>query len=88
MFTGANGRDSIVDNLDDNCDIKVTGYDHHFAGEEKGKDSVVKNVRENIFSMLNENTIKFEVVHVIGGGDSPWAAVECKGTGKSKTGML
>lgn len=36
--------------------------------------------------MYNEDTI-FEIVRVIGGGESPWAAIAAKATAESKTGM-
>ncbi|MCJ1339092.1 hypothetical protein MMC09_004381 [Bachmanniomyces sp. S44760] len=79
-------RDAILAPLDDNVDAKIVGYDHHFAGEHKGKEALTKNLRDEIACIVDEDKVHYEVINVIGGGDSPWAAIEAKATGKSKTG--
>ena len=68
-------------------DAKIVGYDHHFAGEHKGKEALTKNLRDEIACIVDEDKVHYEVINVIGGGDSPWAAIEAKATGKSKTGI-
>ena len=86
MFSGTNNHEAAVALLDDNVDAKIMGYDHHFAGEKKGAGSLAGTFKEEFSSMVDENTVKYEVTNVIGGGDLPWAAIEGKATAKSKSG--
>ena len=91
MFSSQGGvatrRETLNNIIDDNVDAKVVGYDYYFSGEHKGKDSLMKKFVGELFGMCNEDTLDFEVVRVIGGGESPWAAIEAKATAKSETGM-
>ena len=82
----ASRHEAVISAIDDNVDSNIMGYDHHFAGGHKGKEALLKNVMEDFSGMINEETVSYEVVNVIGGGESPWAAVEGKATAKSKTG--
>lgn len=88
MFNdSAKDHAAVVNALDDNVDGEVMGYEHHFAGKHKGKESIVNVLMADFSTMVNSDTVTYEVVNVIGGGDSPWAAVEGIATAKSKTGM-
>lgn len=80
-------RGAIIDALDDNVDAKVMGYDHHFAGDHKGKESLGKNFAGEFASLIDADKVQYEVFNVVGGGESPWAAIEAKAVGKTKTGM-
>ena len=80
-------RTAIIDALDDNVDAKVMGYDHHFAGDHKGKENLGKNFAGEFASMIDAEKVQYEVFNVVGGGESPWAAIEAKAVGKTKTGI-
>ncbi|KAM0796329.1 hypothetical protein BDR22DRAFT_825263 [Usnea florida] len=87
MFSDPNSRhDTVIGLIADHADSKIMGYEHHYAGEFKTKDSFLKTFKDDYSGMMNDDTINYEVVNVIGGGDVPWAAVEGKATAKSKTG--
>lgn len=87
MFNTPTGfRDAILAPMDDNVDAKIAGYDHHFAGDYKSKEALTKNLRDEIAGLADEDKLHYEVVNVVGGGDVPWAAIEAKATGKSKSG--
>lgn len=81
----ANRDEAVGSAMSDNVDVKVMGYDHHLASEPKGVDSLKKWIEE-FATLYQDDTITFEVINVIGGGDSPWAAIEGNATAKSKTG--
>ena len=80
-------REAIIDSVDDNVDVTITGYDHHFSGDHKGKDALQKNLGGEFGSLVDADKVKYEIIRVIGGGESPWAAIEAKATGKTKTGL-
>ena len=86
MFSGTNQHEEAVALLHENVDAQIMGYDHHFAGERKGADSLATTFKEEFSSMVDKDTVKYEVTNVIGGGDSPWAAIEGKATAKSQSG--
>ncbi len=87
MMTKQDFRAAIVDAMDDNVDAKVMGYDQHFAGDHKGKEDLGKNFAGEFASMIDADKIKYEVFNVVGGGESPWAAIEAKAVGKTKSGI-
>ena len=88
MFDGQTGfRDAILAPMDDNVAATIKGYDHHFAGEYKGKEALIKHLRDEFAAIVDEDKVTYEATNVVGGGDSPYAAVEAKATGKGKTGM-
>ena len=80
-------RAAILDALDDNVDAKVMGYDHYFAGDHKGKENLGKNFAGEFASIIDADKVQYEVLNVVGGGESPWAAIEAKAVGKTKTGI-
>ncbi len=74
--------------IDDHLDAKMMGHDHHLAGEYKGKPAWIEGNRSHFLEMIDRSKpFKLEIVHVIGGGDSPWASVEMKTTAKAVSGM-
>ena len=65
----------------------VAGFDHELAGDYRGKDAWVQNVEMRVGKMLKkDHPINFEIVNVIGGGDSPWACVEMRSRTKTHGG--
>lgn len=76
--------------VDDNVSLTVLGQKHAFSGEIKGKDELKAKHVTPILHMLDleKSPPQAEVVRVLGGGDSPWAAVELKTTSTSKAGMF
>ncbi|KAL8811411.1 MAG: hypothetical protein Q9223_001946 [Gallowayella weberi] len=74
----------IVDNFDPKVQLTVVGHDHHMAGDTHDKGEHFEFFNEMLdFSKPS----KLDVLRVIGGGESPWACVECVATGKSKAGQ-
>ena len=71
----------------DQVDAKIMGHDHHLAGEYKGKTAWREGSRARFHGMHDPNKRpKPEIINVIGGGESPWACVELKTTGRAKSG--
>jgi hypothetical protein len=79
---------AFVEYLDPNITLTTTGHDHAFSGEIKGKENVKTQHVAPILNLMDSEKAPFqqEVIRVIGGGDSPWAAVELKTTSTSKAG--
>lgn len=81
MFSSQGGvatrHETLSNIIDDHVDAKVVGYDHYYSGEHKSKDSLMKNFFGDLFVLYSEDTLAFEVVRVIGGGDSPWQPMGC-----------
>lgn len=69
-----------------NLDATVMGNDHHLAGHHKGADAWKEDNRARMADMLDPSKGVSLDVSVIGGGDTPWACVEMKTTGKAKSG--
>ena len=65
--------------------VESAGQDHSMKGLFDSA-SGLKDHRSQFVSMLDEKTIKREVVRVIGGGQQPWAAVECMTTATTNAG--
>ena len=71
-----------------NLDARVMGYDHHLSGTHKGADAWREDLRARMAGMLDTSKPISLDVNAIGGGDTPWACVEMKTTGKAKSGEL
>ena len=67
-----------------NLDGTVMGHDHHLSGQFKGVDAWKDQLRASIDGMRKATSM--EIINVIGGGESPWACVEIRTTGKAKSG--
>lgn len=74
--------------LADPIDVVVVGQDFHVGGHYKSMDAFHEGIYSRVADSLKIETIRVEVVRVIGGGDSPWAAVESLCTAEGKYGEL
>lgn len=73
--------------IDDHVQATMMGHDHHTAGEFQGKAAWKEGARARFTNMLDySKPMKLDIVQVIGGGESPWACVEMKATGKAVNG--
>lgn len=72
--------------LADHVDVTVVGKDFHISGNYKSKQAFHEEIFARVAAALKEETIRTEVVRVIGRGDSAWAAVESLATATSKYG--
>ncbi len=71
----------------DNVDVLlVGGEDFHVGGRYNSVQSFHEEVYTRITNAFKIETAKVEVLRVIGGGDSPWAAVESLTTATTKYG--
>ena len=90
MFSGTEGDytfDDFKANLAKNVEVVIMGHDHELASTHTGADAWKEDVLDRIWSCVDyTKPFKWEVVQVIGGGDSPNAAIEMKATGKTKSG--
>lgn len=71
--------------------FQIAGKDFGLACKVDGVDSTGDHLRNELLPALmnaldTSKPMNTEVVRVIGGGDSPWAAVELLSTGTSKKG--
>ncbi len=68
-------------------DITVIGHDFHLAGHyniQRFDDEVFGELWE----LVKKDTVRLEVLRVIGGGESPWAAVETRVLATTQYGEL
>ncbi|KAL8796910.1 MAG: hypothetical protein Q9182_007294 [Xanthomendoza sp. 2 TL-2023] len=73
----------IIEYFDPKVQLVVVGHEHHMSGSNHAKDDFFGAFHEMLdFSQPS----RLDVIRVIGGGDSPWACVECFAHGKSKAG--
>ena len=70
--------------LADPIDVVVVGQDFHVGGQYKSMEAFHQGIYARVADSLKIDTIRVEVRRVIGGGESPWAAVEslCTADGK------
>ena len=74
--------------LDENIEGHIVGREFQIGGYFKSVDGFYEAVHAAIVPALKEETMRQEVRRVIGGADSPWAAVECIAFADSKYGMF
>ena len=72
--------------LADSVDVTVVGQDFHIAGQHQTPQAFHDAVWVRMTAALKLETLRIEVVRVIGGGESAWAAVESSATATSKSG--
>ncbi len=72
--------------LADSVDVTVVGQDFHIAGQHQTPQAFHDAVWARMTAVLKLETLRIEVVRVIGGGESSWAAVESSATATSKSG--
>ena len=87
MFANRGFPDIFNGYLADNVDVLVMGgEDFHLGGRYNSVQSFHDEIYGHVTQALKVETFKVEVLRVIGGGDSPWAAVESLSTATSKHG--
>jgi len=84
-FTAA-GLDKFDSHVADDVIVYVTGEDHPRANKNLGKKDFRKEFERTHMLLDRSKYHSREIIRVIGGGDSPWAAVETKVTGTTKAG--
>ena len=72
--------------LADPLDVVVVGQDFHIGGHYKSMEEFHEGIYARVAASLKVETIRVEVLRVIGGGHSAWAAVESLCTATSKYG--
>ena len=72
--------------LADNIDVTVVGQDFHIGGHHNSMEAFHDAIYTRVSSALKVETIRVEIVRVIGRGESAWAAVESLCTATSKYG--
>ena len=71
-----------------NLSGRTMGYDHHLSGEFNGIDAWKKDHTANLTEMVDVSKgYSLEVVNVVRGGESAWAAVETVTSGEAKSGI-
>ena len=87
MFANRAATEVFNSYLADNVDVLVIGgEDFHLGGRYNSVQSFHDKIYGEVSSAVKFETFKVEVLRVIGGGDSPWAAVESLSTATSKYG--
>ena len=72
--------------LADPIDVTVVGKDFHIGGHYNSMEAFHDAIYGRVSAALKVETIRVEVIRVIGGGESAWAAVESLCTATSKYG--
>lgn len=72
--------------LADHLDVTVVGKEFHIGGHYNSIEAFHEGIYARVAAALKEETIRVEVIRVIGGGTSAWACVESKCTAMSKYG--
>ena len=87
MFANRGHPEVFNSYLADTVDILVMGGEEfHLRGRYNSVQSFHDEIYGHVTSALKVETFRVEVLRVIGGGDSPWAAVESLSTATSKYG--
>ncbi len=87
MFANRLYTDVFNSYLADNVDVLVVGgEDFHIGGRYNSVQSFHDAIYGHVSKTWKVETAKMEVLRVIGGGDSPWAAVESVTTATTKYG--
>lgn len=72
--------------LADNIDVTVVGQDFYIGGYYNSMEAFHGPIYDRVSAALKVETIRVEVLRVIGGAESAWAAVESLCTATSKYG--
>ena len=76
MFANRDVPDIFHTYLADPIDVVVVGQDFRVGGQYKSMEAFYQGIYARVADCLKVETIRVEVRRVIGGGESPWAAVE------------
>lgn len=74
--------------LADNFEVTVVGKDFHIGGHYNSTEAFHNAIYGRVPAALKVETIRVEILRVIGGGDSAWAEVESLCTATSRYGEL
>lgn len=72
----------------DPVDITVIGHEFHLSGHYDSIQRFDDEVFGELWELVKAETVRTEVLRVIGGGESAWAAVESRVTATTKYGEL
>ncbi len=86
MFANRGVPDLFHTYLADPIDVTVVGQDFHVGGHYNSMQAFHDSIYGRVAAGLKVETIRVEVMRVIGGGESAWAAVESLCTATSKYG--
>ena len=86
MFANRGLPDVFHTYLADNFEATVVGKDFHIGGHYNSIEAFHNAIYGRVSAALKVETIRVEVMRVIGGGESAWAAVESLCTATSKYG--
>ena len=70
----------------DRVDITIIGQDYHHGGHYNSIERFDEEVFGELWDLVKKDTVRLEVVRVVGGGESAWAAVESRVTAETKYG--
>lgn len=73
--------------LAEDVDITMTGDEHGQVSSNHSKSSFMRELGAMMQPLDPEKRINKEVIRVCGGGESAWAAVECRINGTIKEGL-
>ncbi|KAL8826307.1 MAG: hypothetical protein Q9191_003878 [Dirinaria sp. TL-2023a] len=85
MFSNRSNANLFNSYLAENFEVTVVGKDFTLGGKHKSMQAFHDGTYGRISAILNMDTVSVEVVRVIGGGESSWAAVETFGTAITKS---
>ena len=86
MFANRNVPSTFNTYFADNSDIVLVGKNEVLGGSFKSGQHFDDEIFNRIGDALKPGTLRLEVLRVIGGGESPWAAVNSVVTAMSKYG--
>ena len=86
MFANRLDYNTFHSYLAANPDLTVAGKDFPFAGNHKSAETLHTDMFIRMVDALKEDTIRIQVLRVIGGGESAWASVESVATATTRYG--
>lgn len=86
MFANRVDYNTFNTYLAENPDLSVVGKDFHLAEKHRSAETFQTDMYNRIIAPLKADTIRLQVMRVIGGGESAWACVETMATATNKYG--
>ena len=86
MFSNRVDTDIFNTYFADNPEILMVGDDFHLGGRHSSVQSWHDSIYGRVTAAVKIETLRNEVLRVIGGGESPWAAVESVTTATTNSG--
>ncbi|RFU74758.1 hypothetical protein TARUN_7487 [Trichoderma arundinaceum] len=81
------GPGTLIDNVSDDVFFQIVTEHPELARSVNGRQAVLDVTKNVMHQIVDHNEdIKTEIVHLIGGGDSPWLAAVLRQVTKSKVG--